>query len=721
MGSCDWGLREMDGQEAPAELGQPADDFDSDADGVEIYWAKKPGRQLVDALQTKETGFFEACQRRGLMTMWRIAYAQYYGLDPTALGDFATQQISFTGPEAEFIRFRINEVRSFIKQQNTIAMGERPSFKCMAVNTDYASLAQVEISDQIVNYIYRRSSGEERERDLLEVDGVFGIAYGWDRWDYEAGDTVTVMQDVPDVTLMSGEPAQMPVQRKSGAPTTTVLYPWEVICEPYSRDPNGWKLVRERASKWELAAVYKEHAKDIISQNTFDKYAVAELFGFDTDAVTTDDCIVKHFYHPACASIPEGRYVGYVGDVVLWDRPAPVTEGTPITELCSGKFFATNFGYADSWDLCSINEMIDQLCSDTASNFATFGRQTIVVDEGTKYDVDLIALGHRVLTKNPASEMPRAIEFAEMPEATKWFLEYLHKRHESISGLNSVARGDPGNNISSGQMAALFHSIAIEYQSGRQASLDAYRTRSANLKLDMVHLYADAPFVAEIAGLDERPYLKEFTKDDLKGVRRVLVETANPLLRNPAGRLQVFEQIKDLPPEERGPAIELITTGQSKAFTRQSRTCDMRIRWENEQLAQGLPVQVIALDDPFKHVPQHYAEIEARSAQLQEDPKAMQAFLQHIMEHRQQYMTLDPLLAAMMKIPPPPPLPGTPSGDMQMMAGPPGLPGDAGPANDNAGKPKGEAPKEKPKDSSGIGLPDASKPPEGAQAQPKVA
>lgn len=685
---------------------------DQDADGADIYWAKKKGATLVSALQAKETAYFEACERRGLLTMWRVAYAQYYGLDPLALSDFATQQISFVGPQAEFIRFRINEVRSFIKQQNTIAMGERPSFKCMAVNTDYASLAQVEVSDQIVNYIYRRGSGEEKERQLLEIDGVFGIAYGWDRWDFEAGDMVTVMQSVPDMKLSTGAPAQMPRKQKSGAPMTTVLYPWEVVCEPYSRDDNGWRLVRERCSKWEIAALHPEQKHDILTKNTLDEFAVSELFGFDMDAITTDDCIVKHFYHPPCAAIPDGRYVGFVGDVLLWDRTSPTSEGTPITELCSGKFFATSFGYADSWDLCSINEMIDQLCSDTASNLATFGRQTIVVDEGTKYDVDLIALGHRVLTKNPASEMPRAIDFAEMPEASKWFLEYLHKRHESISGLNSVARGDPGNNISSGQMAALFHSIAIEYQSGRQASLDAYRTRSANLKLDMVHLYADAPFIAEIAGIDERPYLAEFTRDDLAGVKRVLVETANPLMRNIAGRLQVFEQVKQLPPEERGPAIELITTGQSKAFTRQNRTCDMRIRWENEQLAKGMPVQVLALDDPFKHVPQHYAEVEARSAQLQNDPKALEAYLAHIQEHEKQWLNLSPFLAAFMQITPPP----NPGMDMLGNA----------PANDNGAPAKG-APGEtmaegdtQGRDPSGVKLPMPAEPPPGAQIESKI-
>lgn len=678
------------------------DDLDTDENGAEIYWAKKKGKALVDALKAKESRFFEACERRGLLTMWRIAYAQYYGLDPLALSDFATQQIAFVGPQAEFIRFRINEVRSFIKQQNTIAQGERPSFKCMAVNTDYESLAQVEICDQIVNYIYKRGSGEEKERQLLEVDGVFGIGYGWDRWDYEAGDLVDVMQDVPEMFLQTGAPAQMPVKRKSGAPTTTVLYPWEVVLDAYARDEHGWRVARERCSKWELAAQYPDQSKDIVKQGAGDEYCLSELFGFDSDALTEDDCIVKHFYHPCSAALPDGRYVGYVGDTILWDRPCPTTEGTPIIELCSGKFFGTQFGYADSWDLCSINEMIDQLCSDTASNLATFGRQTIVVDEGTKFDVDLIALGHRVLTKNPAAEAPKVIEFAEMPEASKWFLEYLHKRHESISGLNSVARGDPGANISSGQMAALFHSIAIEYQSGRQASLDAYRTRSANLKLDMVHLYADAPFVAEIAGVDERPYLREFTKDDLSGIRRVFVETANPLLRNPAGRLQVFEQIKDLPPEERGPAIELITTGQSKAFTRRSRTADMRIRWENEQLSQGIPVQVVALDDPFKHVPEHFAEIEARSAQLQQDPRAMQAFLMHIMEHQQQWLQMSPFMAAFMKIIPPP----DPSG-MTLMPAPGEQAGPRGPANDNSDAPPNSAQK----DASGVTLPQPSKPP----------
>lgn len=683
--------------------------LEEEIDESKVYWARKKGRALVDILVAKESAYFDALTRRGLLTMWRIAYAQYYGLDPSQLSDFATQAISTTGPQSEFLRFRINEVRSYIKQMNTIAMGERPAFQCISVNTDYQSMAQVEICDQVINYLYRRSNGEQRERELLEVDGVFGIAFGWDRWDEEAGDTVTTMQPVPGRTLANGQPAAMPVQKKSGAPTTTVLYPWEVVQEPYARNElESWRMVRERRSKWELAAEYPDHAEKILAITALDEYALGELFSFDLEAATTDDCIVKHFYHPRTRAHPEGRYLGFVGDTILWDQESPVSEGTPITELCSGKFFATTFGYADSWDLCSINEMIDQLCSDTASNLATFGRQTLVVDEGTKYDVNLIALGHRVLTKNPAARPPEVVDFAEMPAATKWFLEYLHKRHEAISGLNSVARGDPASNISSGQMAALFHSIAIEYQSGRQAALDFYRERSANLKLDMVRQYADTPFVAEIAGIDERPYMTEFSRESLSNVRRVQVETSNPLMRNIAGRLQVFESIKDLPPEERAAAIELILTGQSKAFTRKDRTCDMRVRWENEQLAQGIPTPVLPYDDPYKHVPKHWAEIEARSAELQNNQAALEAYMAHIAEHEAAYMQMSPIVAQILNIPPPPmPMMGPPMDGGGGELGP--VPGGPPPANENGGPAPG-------RDSSGVKLPKPSEPPPGMAA-----
>lgn len=687
-----------------------------------VYWAKLPAQDLIGVLKDKERRYFDAATRRGLKSMWAIAWAQYHGTDPANPGDLATQTTSRTGSEGEFTRFRIGEVRSFIKQGNVIAMGERPAFQCMVLNSDHDALSSVEIADSIVSYLYKKALGEDKERHALELEGVFGAGYGHLRWDFEGGDDVEVMQPVtgPDGQPMignDGQPAQMPMKQKSGAPYVDVCAPWEVVIDPSSREIK-WCIIRERASKWEIAATYPEHEQEIATGGGIDDYTIERIFGYGYEADSGDeDTVVKHFYHPKCRAMPDGRYVGVCGDVVLWDVPCPVAEGTPLIELCGGKFIGSAFGYADSWDLISIQEMIDQLCSDTASNLSTFGRNTIVYDKGSEMDFSMIALGLRALAKTPGSDPPVAINYAQMPESIQWFLQYLHSRHESISGLNSVARGNPSDNIKSGQMAALFHSIAIEFQSARQAALDGFRERMANLMLDMVRSFADAPFLIEVAGISERPYLREFTKQSVSGVRKVRVETANPMLRSQAGRFEMFTALQKVEPEERDAALRGLTTGDWSGYTSKAKSRDLRVVYENEQLSNGQHVDVAAGDHPFKHIQEHWALFEKLSSVPDADGNLVGLVLQHILDHLMAWQNIDPRLATALNIPLPPPIPGSPTAMMSMMGMPtPPQPSPAGPgAPTSGGSPSGTAPQQR--DTSGVKLPDDAQPPPGSNLQ----
>jgi hypothetical protein len=689
-------------------------------DGGYVYWAKQDGQQLVQTLKDKERKYFQAAQRRGLQQMWAIAWAQYYGTDPARPGDMATQTLARVGPEGEFTRFRINEVRSFIKQGNVIALGERPAFQCMVVNSDHDALASAEIADSIVEYLYKKALGEDKERQMLETEGVFGAGFAHLRWDFEGGDDVEVMEPVIDdqgqpILLDDGSPATMPIQRKSGAPYVDVMSPWDVALDPNSREIK-WNIVRERASKWEVAATYPEQSEQILATAELDEWTVERLFGYGYDEDDGDDeCIVKHFYHGRCRALPEGRYFGTCGDAILWDLPCPVPEGTPLIELCGGKFIGSAFGYADSWDLISIQEMIDQLCSDTASNLSTFGRQILVYEKGSELDTDMIALGLRSLAITPGTEPPVAINYASMPESVKWFIEYLHSRHQSISGLNSVARGDPASNIKSGQMAALFHSIAIEFQSARQAALDGARERMANLMLDMVRSFADAPFLIEVSGNSERPYLREFTKQNVAGVRKVRVETANPMMRSQAGRFEMFNALKDIEPDKRDAVIRGLTAGDWSGYTENSRSSDLRIQWENEQLSQGVEVPVGAGDHPFKHCPEHWSLFEKLASTPDADPALLDCVLHHIINHLMAWQSIDPRLATVLNIPLPPPIPGSPTAGLAMIGAMPQPPGPGAPVPPGAQpgpagpSPDGKAPAQR--DPSGVKLPDSSQPP----------
>lgn len=698
----------------------------------EVYWAKKSAGDLVGALKDKEAKYFNSAERRGVKGMWEIAYAQYYGTDPMNPGDMATQTLARVGPKGKFTRFRINEVRSIIGQQNVIALGERPAFQCMAVNSDYESMAQIEICDSIISYLYKKSMGESRERATLESDGVFGSGFGHIRWDYEGGDEVDVMQPVPDAEPNEdGSPTMAPVPTRSGAPYVTVCYPWEVVQDPEARELN-WAIVRERRSKWELAAEFPEHAAAITKVNVLDEYAVENIFGFSVADASSDDCLVKHFYHPDCSAIPGGRYVGVCGDEILWDSPCPVAEGIPLGELCSTKYVCSSFGYAGSWDLISIQEMLDQLCSDTASNLSTHGRNVLFYEKGSAFSFDKISEGLAAFGVSPGSTPPTMANYASMPESTKWFMEYLHERHQALSGLNSVARGDPKSNIKSGEMAALFHSIAIEFQSARQAALDGYRVRMANLMLEMVRANADSPFLVEITGKDQRPYLQSFTSDKIRGVRRVDLTTESPMMRSQQGRMQVFQTISTLPPEERGAAYEFVVTGQAKGFTEKPISSELRMQWENEQLQEGKTVPVLFTDNPWLHVKDHVAALEKLTSSFGASPEVIQAFTEHIIQHGVTYQTMDPRIAAFLGIPEPPPLPGSPAWQLKMATGgmqqplqPNNTSASGGPAP--AGPPAGGAgaqPPSKPQavDPLGTKIPNSAKPPANANLmQPEAA
>jgi hypothetical protein len=682
---------------------------------MNMYWAKKPAQEVCDALQQKEQEYFTTCNRRGLSRLWRLAYAQAFGMNPEAKFDMQTQSLAFVGPEAEFVRFRINEVRSYVKQANAMAQNSRPAFQCLSLNADVASVGQIDMSQSIVDYLYKENVGEQREREVLESDGWFGCGFAWLRWDPDGGDDVDVPMQIPGKTMPDGTPAVTKVKQRSGSPKLTSLYPWEIVQEPYTRDPL-WRMVRERASKWELAANFPELADQILSvSNVREQPAAAEMYFYDIIGANDDDVIVRHFYHRRCAALPEGRYVGMVDNVVLWDRPCPHPSKIPILEMCSGKFFGTAFGYADTWDLMAIQQMLDEMCSKVATNICTFGIPTIFAEEGLQIDRDAIAQGKSVFTYKPGQEMPKAMEINGLPDSTKFFFEYLQSRFMSVSQLNSVVRGEPEQNIESGTMAALFHSIAIEYQSGRQAALDTFREECANMMLDMVRSYAETPFLVEVSGKGETPYLKEFTAQSVSGVRRVRVVTANPLLRSQAGRLELFLQIKDLPPDQRASAIELITSGDASGFTDETRSADLRIRWENERLTLGVPCQVSATDNPFQHVRKHVAQFEALMSMDVPDSRAIEQLLMHINLHVVTYMKMDPLLAVMLRIPPPPPLPGTPAGNIAMLTGMPMMPG-----SERMGDPaaSGSTPKAPPmpktQSPSGVDNPKPAKPPEGS-------
>jgi hypothetical protein len=695
------------------------------------YWPLRKGDDVVSAYKKKRQRYFNAIENKGLRRIYEIGYCQYYGLNPNAIGDMATQTLAFVGENNEFLRFRINEFRSFVKQQIAMARGERPAFKGMGINTDYTTLAQIQSSDQVIAYLYQTGTGEMLEHEALEANAVVGMGCAHLQWDFDGGDEVDVELPDPDGGMVPQQhpqgfyemvPATVTTPMKSGLPTATLHFPWESPCDPDVRGgKHAWRSIRERRCKFELAEEYEEHADDLIAmQMESDTFSSHALFGFDLGGANEDDIMVDHVYIARCKLLPRGRYMGIAGDILLWDEELPIDE-IPIVDLCSARYMGASLGYCDNWDLIAPQEMRDQLCSDAASNFTKFGRPMIVADEGLLLDQRLVSRGHYIWTKPPGTEFPKATQFEPMPPGFMEFLGYLHQRDQSLTGQNSVTRGQPDKNVTSGEMAALFHSLAFEFRSAEQAALYAFRKGVANMFLTFVRRYAQAPFLAEVTGHSERPFLKEVEKDTLSGIKRVILEPVSSLSRSTAGRLTVANVLMKVPdPKQRAALQKGIETGQWGDFCKKDRNSDLRVTWENEQLAQGIPCRVLASDNPFEHLPGHLADIDARSDEINGNPAAAQAYLEHCMEHLQQYQLLNPNLARVLNIPLPLPIQGTPAGQANLMltgpVEPVPQPGEGAPDAAMGAAAKASAPMQG-RDASGVKLPNPSSPPKGSDAQ----
>lgn len=583
------------------------------------YWAMKPLGELVGELQGQERGWWQAGVRRGYWSLLRLMYAQSQGMDPGgALNQ--TQQLTFQDKTKSFVRFRVNLARSHIKQRNVMAQGERVSFQCLSLNSDFASMSGVQTAQSGIDYVFRATRGEAKAWQALEADGYFGEGFLWGRWDPTLGGDVTEVVGQEPSTDENGQPITWgdtgePVMRditrtrKGGMPTLSALYPWEVVRDPYAKNDPPWVMVREVVSKHSVAARYKEHAKEILAvDNLRSEAGIAEMFAYDMGAVTTDQIIVRHFYHRASPECPNGRYVGVAGDVPLWDEPCPLPEGVPLHSICSARYFGTLFGYPECSDLLSLQEMLDEMLTQCGNNALRYGNQSLWAEDGVEVDMKKLARGGGFFNYKTGQKPPQTIQWSEMPAITQFIIQYATDVMPQLSGMNPTARGVPDANVQSGTFAALLLNVAQKFVSATEQSYDDMLTGAGNMMLAFLHANADTEFVGIIAGESQKPYLKQFKGQDFKSIQRVQVATANPLMRTIPGRFEVFNAISKLPTKaERAAGYQMLTTGNADAFTEADQASNYLIQWENEQMMQGIEVPVAVSDDPLAHNRKHKA------------------------------------------------------------------------------------------------------------------
>jgi hypothetical protein len=615
-------------------------------DIIEKYFAAQEGDKVAAAVLGKSKTFFEGIQTNGYIDKvkesWRFYHGAYFGT--------SGHKVYFGGEQGEIVHLAVNHYHNIAQHMLVMVTANRPAMTARATNTDYKSIVQTKLADGLLDYYMREKRLEKYLRKAVEYAIVLGAGFIKAEWNATSGEIWDYIDDQP---IYEGD-----VQFSN-------LSPFDVVFDNSKEDfTHDWIVCRTFKNKYDLCAKYPELASRIAGLPTkTDSYRFK--FDMTQDRAETEDVAVYEFFHKKTEALPEGRYITFLSDdIVLFDGAMPYRD-LPIYRIVPGEVLGTPYGYSPMFDLLPIQDSINSLYSAALTNNHAFAIQNILVPQGSNINTTQLAGGLTVMEYDPKAGKPEPFQPTATPSETYNLIATLIKEMETISGVNSVSRGNPEASLRSGNSLALVQSLALQFISGLQQSYVQLIEDVGTGLINMLKDFAQTPRVASIVGLSNRSYLKEFKGSDIELVNRVIVDLGNPLSQTKAGRAEMATnllQYQKITPEQ---YFTILKTGNLDVMTENVEKELILIRGENEAMVRGDSVVVTAVDEHLLHIKEHRGVL--ADPDLRRDPDLVKRTLDHINAHLDELRYGDPAtLQVLGQQPIPPPQPeGASMGPME--------------------------------------------------------
>jgi len=626
------------------------------SDNAEYFAAKSP-EKVASVVLAKADTFFNLLRSNAYLEkinhMWRAYHGAYnnyisYG-----------HEIAFTGEQGELVHFPVNHFRNIAQHIYVMITANRPVMDARAINTDYKSEAQTILANGILEYYMREKHLEDCINRAAEQCIVMGQGYVKIEWNATEGE----VYDVDEETGQFNYEGELVFSNPSALDVIV-----DGTKEQWSAQTNDWVAVRSFQNRFNLMAKYPELADKIRNVTTKTASSIYRLAVFSND--DTDDVCVYEFFHKRTEAMPDGRYILFLSDdIILLDTKMPYRV-IPVFRIAPGEIIGTPYGYTPMFDCFPIQECINAVYSALMTNNNAFMVQNLWVPRGADLAINTLDGAMNIIEGNIKPE-PLQLT-ASSPETYK-FLEMLIQAMETISGVNSVTRGNPEASLKSGTALALVQSMSLQFISGLQQSYVRLIEDVGTAIIQILKDYSNTPKLISIVGKNNKPFLKEFTGDMIADVARVIVDIGNPLSRTVAGRVQMAEQLLQMKLLTNAQQyFQVINTGRLDDTWEGTMKELMCIKDENEALMNGEHVTALAVDQHSEHIKEHKAVLS--SPELRKDPVMVQNALDHIQQHIDLLRTTDPgLLQAIGETPMPPAPPAAPPG--LPAGGPPPPPG----------------------------------------------
>lgn len=599
-------------------------------DSMKPYWATLPEDEIADEIIDRVEKYYEHLNLTGRLDLYRRSWAYYYR--PRMTG----AKLNPSGQQGELTTIAINQFRNLLVHLETMTTQQRPAFEPRATNTDSESMSQVILAKGLLDYYMKEKKLERFIKQAVKDALIFGEGFIKCEWDPTSGEVYGKTE--------TGAPVhEGDIKYQNYMPLNAIR-----DFTKQSSSDEDWVITRDFENKYILANKFPSLSKEILedSAELLTTLSTTTLNALSVEE--SDNIPVYRLVHKPTPAIPQGRYTLCLDNgTVLMDGPLPYTK-THFYRIAPDEEAGSIFGFTVAYDLLPIQEAYDMVNSTIVTNQATFGVQNILVPKGHDLSTAQLSGGLNVMEFDPKVGEPKALILCSTAPEIFNYRNELVKEMETISGVNSVARGNPEASLKSGAALALVQSQAVQFSMNLQQSYAQLAEDLGTATIDILKQFAAVPRVAAIAGKANRPLMKQFSGDDLGNINRVLVDLGNPLTNMTSGKLNLADQLLERGMiEDPDQYIQVLTTGRLEPVI-QGKQMELRlIQAENEKLSDGVPVRAIITDQHAQHILEHKCVMASPEARENPNDPIVVNTLNHIQEHINFLNVADPALLAL--------------------------------------------------------------------------
>lgn len=582
----------------------------------EPYWASVPASEIAEHILDKAENYFEHLVATGRMDLYRRSWT--YAHRPRLTGGM----LNPVGQQGELTSLSVNHFRNLLLHLETMTVQQRPAFEAIAINSDVESLAQADLAIGLIDYYMTEKDMESAIKLAVKSGLIFAESFVQVSWDPNGGEEYG--KTATGATIRQGD-----IAYNNYTPLSCV--------RDFNREKPGdddWYILRDFRNKHTLAAKHPAIAKEILDDSD-DALEIVRTTTLNFLELEDSDMVaVYKLIHKPTPALPQGRYTEVLGNgTVLLDGPIPYEE-THVYRFAPDEEIGTIFGYSVAFDLLPVQEGYDALISAAITNAVNFAVQNILIPKGHDLSTTQIAGGANLMEYDPKIGKPETLQLLQTAPEVYKFMEMLESIMQTISAVNSVARGNPEASLKSGAALALVQSMAIQFSMNMQQSYTKLCEGVGNADISILKSFATVPRVAEIVGKTKRPMMRNFVGTDLNGIKRVRVAMTNPVMKTNAGKTNMADVYLEKgwvrTPEQYS---QVQNTGRLDLLTQGIQADLLLIQGENEQLMQGVFQEVLFTDDHAQHIIEHLPVLSSPEARKNPNAPIVVETLAHIQKH----------------------------------------------------------------------------------------